>query len=496
MKLNNKWLNREFTDPDSTNSGNLAYDETRSITNELQSISGDNTTITVQNSIKVDSCGTPSCNGLYIYAGVIGGKPYYVFEDYRIIWSASNTRWELQQSSPVLIMYYNNTTDDLSKPYYDSNWTVDNGVAPIPNFVESDRIIKKTEESDLKKKPVRLLEISTNLSLTGAATIDGSAVVDGDRIAVFNQTTGSENGFYIANTSGAWTRTLDFPSGYNASGSNFLVLEGVASINSVHEINNIMGSDIVGVDVLTITQLASLSNIHWQQTGIDRLEPINSSIEGIELSTTHNGYTWLTLQNTDNTGNSAGAVFELHTSNTAYQDNAYFGLYGNGFWLPFLAGNAAFLTDRNLVIGTVDAGNEIRFVVGNAYTNPVQVGMLDADGLSLTSLQSSSVHPTSHLNVMVNTATGLMYASTTGNTTIYAVTDTFTITALDIANGYLSLSQTPLVMYHNSVNMNGLILIDGDDYVLNPSPNRVTFTASQIANLTIGDRVQAKYNRI
>jgi hypothetical protein len=46
-----------------------------------------------------------------------------------------------------------------------------------------------------------------NITLSGTQTIDGVSVVAGDRVLVKNQTSGSQNGIYVA-ASGAW-RTLE-----------------------------------------------------------------------------------------------------------------------------------------------------------------------------------------------------------------------------------------------------------------------------------------------
>ena len=48
-----------------------------------------------------------------------------------------------------------------------------------------------------------------NLDLTGAETLDGIAVVTGDRVLVKDQTTATQNGIYVVNSSGAWTRATD-----------------------------------------------------------------------------------------------------------------------------------------------------------------------------------------------------------------------------------------------------------------------------------------------
>jgi hypothetical protein len=59
------------------------------------------------------------------------------------------------------------------------------------------------------KASVRLATASSISSLSGAQTIDGTAVATNDRILVKNHTTASQNGIWIANTGGAWTRAPD-----------------------------------------------------------------------------------------------------------------------------------------------------------------------------------------------------------------------------------------------------------------------------------------------
>jgi Starch-binding associating with outer membrane/Susd and RagB outer membrane lipoprotein len=49
---------------------------------------------------------------------------------------------------------------------------------------------------------------TANLALTGNPTVDGVALVDGDRILVKNQTTAAENGIYVVAAAG-WTRATD-----------------------------------------------------------------------------------------------------------------------------------------------------------------------------------------------------------------------------------------------------------------------------------------------
>lgn len=58
------------------------------------------------------------------------------------------------------------------------------------------------------KLPCRVAT-TANITLSGLQTIDGVTVVADDRVLVRNQTTGTENGIYVADTS-TWQRAIDF----------------------------------------------------------------------------------------------------------------------------------------------------------------------------------------------------------------------------------------------------------------------------------------------
>jgi hypothetical protein len=57
------------------------------------------------------------------------------------------------------------------------------------------------------KQAVRVAT-TANITLSGTQTIDGVAVVAGDRVLVKNQTTGQDNGIYVC-AAGAWSRSID-----------------------------------------------------------------------------------------------------------------------------------------------------------------------------------------------------------------------------------------------------------------------------------------------
>lgn len=70
---------------------------------------------------------------------------------------------------------------------------------------------------------------TTALDLTGAETVDGYATATNDRILVIAQADADENGIWLANNAGAWTRPTDFDgAGEVAEGAFTFVEEGSA----------------------------------------------------------------------------------------------------------------------------------------------------------------------------------------------------------------------------------------------------------------------------
>jgi len=112
------------------------------------------------------------------------------------------------------------------------------------------------------KAPVRVFADS-NVSISNPPTsIDGVTLATGDRIALFNQTTGSENGVYIYNGSGsALTRADDWEAGEGAANWTFWVQEGTNNADKEFTVTNDSGSDVIGTDSLTVIQSGGSSLI-------------------------------------------------------------------------------------------------------------------------------------------------------------------------------------------------------------------------------------------
>ncbi|WP_217596569.1 hypothetical protein [Cohnella sp. GbtcB17] len=94
---------------------------------------------------------------------------------------------------------------------------------------------------------------TANITLSGLQTVDGVVLAAGDRVLVKNQTTGSQNGIYVA-TSGAWTRAADADSSAKvAAGISVYVRAGTANGAKGFSLSN-ASAVTLGTTALTFVQ--------------------------------------------------------------------------------------------------------------------------------------------------------------------------------------------------------------------------------------------------
>jgi hypothetical protein len=99
-----------------------------------------------------------------------------------------------------------------------------------------------------------------NITLSGEQTIDGVALVVGDRVLVKDQNTGSENGIYTV-ASGAWVRALDFNTSAKVTPGAFtFVEEGSANADSGWVLTT-DGTITLGTTALSFAQFSGAGQI-------------------------------------------------------------------------------------------------------------------------------------------------------------------------------------------------------------------------------------------
>jgi hypothetical protein len=92
------------------------------------------------------------------------------------------------------------------------------------------------ETSVAVKAPVRAAT-TADITLSGEQSVDGIALVDGDRVLVKDQTAASENGIYVVST-GAWARARDFDGSSEIShGTLTYVTQGSTLSNTLWALN-------------------------------------------------------------------------------------------------------------------------------------------------------------------------------------------------------------------------------------------------------------------
>ena len=124
-------------------------------------------------------------------------------------------------------------------------------------------------------------------SFEAGDTVDGVTLAAGDRILIKNQSTGSQNGIYVVNSSGAPTRASDMPVGTLdiSSGYTILVQDGNLNSGTIWRITN-ASNPTIGTTALTfgikqISVKAATTVSGTLATSFDSAD----SIDGFELST-------------------------------------------------------------------------------------------------------------------------------------------------------------------------------------------------------------------
>lgn len=103
-----------------------------------------------------------------------------------------------------------------------------------------------------------IVAYTTNISLTGAASANGGVTpANGDRVLATGQTTPAQNGIYIVNTGGAWTRATDMDAWGEVPGAMVAVERG-SEADSVW-LSTADAGGTLGTTAITWTKIAPIS---------------------------------------------------------------------------------------------------------------------------------------------------------------------------------------------------------------------------------------------
>jgi hypothetical protein len=133
------------------------------------------------------------------------------------------------------------------------------------------------------KKPVRAAT-TVDITLYGIQIIDGVELVIGDRVLVKDQTLPIQNGIYVVADT-YWYRADDLPAGSSAAGIITATIAGFINIGKLFICSNDEGTDIVGVDDLTFTEVTGggggNTNITWKEP-VKLATTVNITLTGMK----------------------------------------------------------------------------------------------------------------------------------------------------------------------------------------------------------------------
>lgn len=206
---------------------------------------------------------------------------------------------------------------------------------------------------------------TANITLSGTQTIDGIAVVAGDRVLVKNQTTASANGIYVV-AAGTWARSTDADTNAEVTAGMFTFVEqGTTNADS----GWVLTTDnpiTLGTTALTFAQFSGAGSITagngLSKSGntlsvVGTANRIVSSSSGVDIASTYVGQTSITTLGTIGTGTWQGTTVDLAYGGTgattaagARANLAVPGKYANNLG-ALTAGTEATITHN---LGTTD----------------------------------------------------------------------------------------------------------------------------------------------
>lgn len=220
-------------------SGTLTADDssTAAFSSGTVTISGDTgiSTTASANELKIDLDDTAVTAAAY---GAADSIPTYTVDQQGRLTAAADVTIDIlhTQVSDFDAGVQTNTLDSLAQPVaaVAMNSQKITGLAnPESDQDAATKIYVDQAIEGLDPKESVRAATTASVALSNTQTVDGVALVAGDRVLVKDQGTGSENGVYLVVDGGSWTRSEDFNSDADISaGAFFFVEEGTANGNA------------------------------------------------------------------------------------------------------------------------------------------------------------------------------------------------------------------------------------------------------------------------
>ena len=214
------------------------------------------------------------------------------------------------------------------------------------------------------KASVRVATTATGTlasAFADGSTVDGVTLATGDRILIKNQATGSQNGIYVVQATGAPTRSTDADANAEVT-SNFAVFveEGTVNADSGWVLTN-DGAVTVGTTALTFTQFTGLGQITagdgLTKTGntlnvVGTADRITANGDSVDIASTYAGQSSIVTVGTITTGVWNGTDIAIADGGTGASTAA--GAKTNlGFTTKYAASNGALTASSGVVTWTV-----------------------------------------------------------------------------------------------------------------------------------------------
>jgi len=201
-------------------------------------------------------------------------------------------------------------------------------------------------------------------------TIDGVVLVTGDRILIKDQSTGTENGIYIVETTGAPTRASDFAGGTLQTSSFVWVQEGTVNKTTGFVCS---GDALVGTDNLSFDIFANAFNVSAK---VNNLEALTAAVSA--------GISYIKV---------APGIYTLPSSSLSLSANTT--LEGSGIGIT----NITNLTTTSNPMITLDSNCILKNLTINAGGDTVSRPAVDmsADNSILESVRITNVNDEHHI---------------------------------------------------------------------------------------------------